>query len=215
MTDSAGMIKTVYTYSFYGNAHSHFPSQFSAALLLSAQFRGRLSNGSPRRYDDLCSDDERAFLLAFPRLPLASRALLVRMLMRTGPLFRASKLAYDEIGCPLEAAAPLAALGWVDTNPLLSLDEIFSPAHQKQKLAVIIPGLSWARGVRKSESLSLQRLLRPFSAQLCSMASRGKLTRRYASRVAALCDRLRLMFFGNLRQGWSEFVLADLGVFPV
>lgn len=27
------------------------------------------------------------------------------------------------------------------------------------------------------------------------------------------CDRLRLMFFGNLHQDWSEFVLADLGVF--
>ena len=28
-----------------------------------------------------------------------------------------------------------------------------------------------------------------------------------------LCDRLRLMFFGNLYQDWSEFVLADLGIF--
>ena len=32
-------------------------------------------------------------------------------------------------------------------------------------------------------------------------------------RIAALCDRLRLMFFGNFRQTWSEFVLADLGIF--
>jgi VRR-NUC domain/Fanconi anemia-associated nuclease SAP domain len=31
--------------------------------------------------------------------------------------------------------------------------------------------------------------------------------------VAPLCERLRLMFFGNLQQDWSEFVLADLGVF--
>src|SRR5690606_27927582 len=31
--------------------------------------------------------------------------------------------------------------------------------------------------------------------------------------VLALCDRLRLMFFGNLRQDWSEFVLADLGLY--
>lgn len=28
-----------------------------------------------------------------------------------------------------------------------------------------------------------------------------------------LCDRLRLMFFGNLYQDWSKFVLADLGIF--
>lgn len=31
--------------------------------------------------------------------------------------------------------------------------------------------------------------------------------------VAGLCKRFRLMFFGNLRQDWSEFVLADLGIF--
>ncbi len=28
-----------------------------------------------------------------------------------------------------------------------------------------------------------------------------------------LCDRLRLLFFGNLYQDWSEFVLSDLGIF--
>ncbi|KAF3996324.1 VRR-NUC domain-containing protein [Glaciimonas immobilis] len=31
--------------------------------------------------------------------------------------------------------------------------------------------------------------------------------------VSALCDRLRLLFFGNLRQDWTEFVLVDLGLF--
>ena len=163
------------------------------------------------RYDDLCSDDERAFLLAFPQLPLASRALLVRMLMRTSPLFRASNLDYDEIGCPLEAAAPLAALGWVDTNPLLSLDEIFS-LHTKAELAVIIPGLSWALGVRKSESLSLQRCC-DHPARSYAQWRPEATDKALRVTVATLCDRLRLMFFGNLRQGWSEFVLADLGVF--
>jgi len=31
--------------------------------------------------------------------------------------------------------------------------------------------------------------------------------------VGPLCERLRLMFFGNLHQTWSEFVLTDLGIF--
>jgi hypothetical protein len=30
--------------------------------------------------------------------------------------------------------------------------------------------------------------------------------------VKPLCDRLRLIFFGNFRQDWTEFVLSDLGV---
>lgn len=163
------------------------------------------------RYDDLWSDDERAFLLAFPRLPLASRSLLVRMLMRTGSLFRASKLDYDEIGCPLEAAAPLAALGWVDANPLLSLDEIFS-LHTKAELAVIIPGLSRMRGVCKSEWLALLHCC-DHPARSYAHWHRAAQDRALRVTVTALCERLRLMFFGNLRQGWSEFVLADLGVF--
>lgn len=78
------------------------------------------------RYGDLLCDDERSFLLVFPKLPMTSRALLVRMLMRVGSVFRSSKLAYDEIGCPLAAAGPLAALGWIDANLQLSIDEIFS-----------------------------------------------------------------------------------------
>ncbi|MBW8835637.1 MAG: VRR-NUC domain-containing protein, partial [Burkholderia sp.] len=76
-----------------------------------------------QRYDDLLDAGERAFLGAFASLPQASRALLVRMLMRKGTLFRASRLAYDEIGCPLRAAAPVTALGWLDAAPHLTLDD--------------------------------------------------------------------------------------------
>jgi hypothetical protein len=215
MKDSAGIIKTVYTYSLMETLTRTSPANFQPAnfqqrFYYLLNFETALA-WLAARYDDLWSDDERAFLLAFPRLPLASRALLVRMLMRVGSLFRASKLDYDEIGCPLEAAAPLAALGWVETNPLLSLDEIFS-LHTKAELAVIIPGLSWARGVSKSESLTLQRCcdhpVRSYAQWHPEAADQAlRVT------VTALCERLRLMFFGNLRQGWSEFVLADLGVF--
>ena len=35
--------------------------------------------------------------------------------------------------------------------------------------------------------------------------------RLFSLTIMDLCDRLRLMFFGNLYQDWSEFVLADLG----
>jgi len=31
--------------------------------------------------------------------------------------------------------------------------------------------------------------------------------------IKPLCDRLRLLFFGNFHQDWSEFVLTDLGIF--
>src|SRR4051812_22757615 len=70
------------------------------------------------RYDDLLADDERNFIANFTTLPQPSQALLVRMVMRKGELFRASKLLYEEIGCTQEAARPLLTLGWIDDKPL-------------------------------------------------------------------------------------------------
>ncbi|CAB3793801.1 Fanconi-associated nuclease 1 [Paraburkholderia fynbosensis] len=175
------------------------------------------------RYDDLMDAHELAFLDAFAGLPQASRALLVRMLMRKGALFRASRLAYDEIGCPLQAAAPMAALGWVDTEPHLSLDDLFALSTRPQLLQVfaeaiaLIPG---AKSLRKSDLLATLRPFHETGSDADNPARRplaawhsGATDRVFHVAIAPLCERLRLMFFGNLQQDWSEFVLADLGVF--
>ncbi|MDS0861812.1 VRR-NUC domain-containing protein [Burkholderia pseudomultivorans] len=163
------------------------------------------------RYDDLLDDAEHAFLRHFPTLPQASRALLVRMLMRNGADFRASKLVYDEIGCPLEAAEPLVALGWVDPAPALTLDALFA-LSTKADLLRIFPSLAAHAAERKPEWLERLRPAHDAAQPLdawCPTAG----DRVLRVTVGALCDRLRLMFFGNLHQDWSEFVLADLGVF--
>ncbi|MCF5596802.1 VRR-NUC domain-containing protein, partial [Pseudomonas sp. PA-3-10C] len=65
-----------------------------------------------QRYADLLDAHEQHFIQQFDRLPLASQALLVRMVMRKGVHFRATKLHYLEIGCPHAAAGPLRELGW-------------------------------------------------------------------------------------------------------
>ncbi|HEY2023240.1 VRR-NUC domain-containing protein [Paraburkholderia sp.] len=175
------------------------------------------------RYHDLLHDDEYSFLTAFAGLPQASRALLVRMLMRKGPLFRASRLQYDEIGCPLQAALPMTVHGWVDAEPLLSLDDLFALSTRAQLLEIfdqpiaLIPG---AKTLRKPELLETLRAYfesrdgGAFCARRPLAAWHGGTTDHVLQVVIApLCDRLRLMFFGNLHQDWSEFVLADLGVF--
>ena len=63
------------------------------------------------RYADVLSDEEHCFIRDFNGLPRESRALLVRMVMRKGVHFRASKLYYAEIGDIPSAAQPLLALG--------------------------------------------------------------------------------------------------------
>jgi hypothetical protein len=167
------------------------------------------------RYDDVFGADERHFLGAFGGLPQASRALLVRMLMRKGTLFRASRLDYDEIGCPLQAAAPLVALGWIDAAPHLSLDELFNLATRpelQQMFAHVFAHVRASKGGRKSDLLEALRAThdetKPYDIWDPHSADRV-----FHVAIAPLCERLRLMFFGNLQQDWSEFVLADLGVF--
>lgn len=78
-----------------------------------------------QRYEDLLVGAERDFIRHFQALPRASRALLVRMIMRRGTLFRSSKLRYDEIGSTPSAARPLIEQGWLDDRPALTLEQLF------------------------------------------------------------------------------------------
>jgi len=164
-----------------------------------------------RRYDDLLVPDERAFIATLATLPTASSALLVRMIMRKGDLFRTSKLQYAEIGCARQAAAPLIELGWLDDRPLLGLNEVFSILRKSELVqAVRLPAATM--GLRKADVLRVAQGDLRESRELaawCPEMPDGV----YRVRVRALCERLRLMFFGNFYQDWSEFVLADLGIF--
>lgn len=165
------------------------------------------------RCADLFDAEEARFARRFGELPRPARALLVRMLMRKGPAFRASRLAYDEIGCPRAAAAPLAAAGWIDDTPELPLDAL-APLVTKAELQALAAKLGLAVDARATRAATLDALHaaapepRTWHAWFPDSAD----TVIHLA-VAALCERLRLMFFGNLRQDWSEFVLADLGVY--
>ncbi len=173
------------------------------------------------RYDDLLSAEERELMLAFSALPIASSALLVRMVMRKGDLFRTSKLVYGEIGCARAAAAPLVRLGWLDDRPLLGVAELFA-LLRKVELAQAFRLTAKECAVPKPELLNrlsatfVER--RTFEVWCPSSAVRGANEAGahelvYRVRVLDLCERLRLMFFGNFNQTWSQFVLADLGIF--
>lgn len=163
------------------------------------------------RYADLLTRDELAFIAAFAALPQPSRALLVRMVMRKGPLFRASRLRYDEIGCARAAAAPLAALGWIDERPPLTLEQVFGLLTKAEAEAAFQDCLP-AAPRRKGELLDALRSrfaeTRTFDGWHPSAGDTV-----YLLRAAPLCEWLRLLFFGNLHQDWTEFVLSELGIY--
>lgn len=163
------------------------------------------------RYGELLAADEQRFMANFARLPLSAAALVVRMIMRQGDLFRTSKLNYTEIGPPEEAASPLIELGWVDPRPAVGLPDLCR-VLRKNELWTILGLRGAARTVRKAELIELAAELAETRRPLDEWWPQAP-DALYQVMIAPLCDRLRLMFFGNFRQTWSEFVLADLGIF--
>jgi hypothetical protein len=163
------------------------------------------------RYGDLLTDEEHAFIGTFGALPQPSRALFVRMVMRKGTLFRASKLNYAEIGCANEAARHLLPTGWITQDPVITLDELFE-LLLKSEIGAIFRLSLHEKGARKDEQREALRA-QFGDARAFSSWYRDAGDTAYAILAKPLCDLLRLIFFGNLRQDWTEFVLSDLGVF--
>ncbi|REC96481.1 VRR-NUC domain-containing protein [Kushneria indalinina] len=167
------------------------------------------------RYNDLLDDDERDFITRFQGLPVASKALLVRMVMRKGEHFRLDRLNYDEIGDIDAALAPLIEQGLVDNSPCLTLDRLFDLFTRDELVGLFRDHLPRPRD---RKALLKEALAPTFDQALvpeawAAAAGRAMVADVVCLTVMPVCERLRLMFFGNLRQQFSEFVLADQGIY--
>lgn len=168
---------------------------------------------------DLLTREERGLFASFDAFPQPSQALLVRMAMRKGELFRTGRLVYPEIGDTERALAPLVDAGWVEADPELEFAELcrlLRLAELRRALAgeVAAAGLPpKASKTAISEALAVQEFqakrLSEWWPQANDVLAGERIVRLT---VMPWCDRLRLMFFGNLRQDWAEFVLAELGL---
>jgi hypothetical protein len=163
---------------------------------------------------DLLSASENARLSAFFELPRPARALLTRMVMRSGDLFRADKLNYPELGSPeCDALKKLVVEVWLDAAPLLTLDDLFrlfTLAELRPAFAPILVQAGFSKNLAKAQMRQvLQDTFADARLVIDWLGGCGAPVVRVNS--MALFDRLRLMFFGNLRQSWSDFVLVELG----
>ncbi len=163
------------------------------------------------RYSDLLLADELRFIAEFSQAPLTSRALLARMVMRRGELFRASKLDYAEIGDTRAAAGTLIEAGWLSDRPMLNITQV----HDLLTKTELIRCLKLPRRYADWRKADLKLVLgtqfkecREFSDW---DAGAGDVV--YALLVGPVCERFRLLFFGNDHQSWAEFVTADLKIF--
>jgi hypothetical protein len=160
------------------------------------------------RYADLLSEEESAFISTFPTIPKASRALLTRMVMRKGGLFRAGRLRYLEIGDVRAAMEPLIELKWVDAEAPLCVGQLQRILTKEELIELFGLPKQWKKSVLAEILPSRYPQVKPFRQWWPNSEERA-----YQLVVAPLCERLRLLYFGNFRQDWSEFVLADLKIF--
>jgi hypothetical protein len=169
----------------------------------------RLLEWIERRYGDLLQPPQLHFIVAFRRLPQPSQALLTRMAMRKSDVFRARTLQYEEIGPLPVAMQPLVAAELVEEAPALGVEELFALLTKPELLRMF----RWPRGAAQLPKSALLDMQRSVSTEARTPEGWGAPEQVYRLRAAALCERLRLMYFGNFHQTWSEFVLADMGVF--
>lgn len=168
---------------------------------------------------DLLTEQEQHRLAAFADLDIGPRALLTRMVMRTGELFRADKLSYPELPVPeAEALHVLVTAGWLDNEPALSLDDLFRLFTLADLKPVFGP---WLQQQGHPKTLGKARMREILAQSSCEPRPLHNWLAEAETDLApsvvqlqdmALFDRIRLMFFGNLRQSWTDFVLVELGV---
>ncbi|GAA3583429.1 VRR-NUC domain-containing protein [Marinobacter xestospongiae] len=162
-------------------------------------------------HDDLLTADERRRLDRLADLSTAARALLVRLVMRRGHCFRTDRLAYPELEATIDdLIQELTGDDWLLRDP-----ELFLPdAARLQTLAELRQrwlGRPEADGLPRT--VGKQVLVDTLTERLphAARANHWGLPDTVALTTPELFDRLRLLFFGNLYQDWSDFVVVELG----
>ncbi|TVQ66187.1 MAG: VRR-NUC domain-containing protein, partial [Oceanospirillales bacterium] len=167
-------------------------------------------------YSDLLLQDEIHSLQQLLSLDEPTQALLIRMVMRKGLLFRKDKLHYSEVPNLDEAISTLTETGYLDDQPSISISSLCDLSRREECLILLkhlLPDLFLSGPTRKIDIVDT--LISTFGNDLPKRIDEWWADCPFTIielRCDALFDRLRLMFFGNLYQSWSEFVLTELGL---
>ncbi|ASP38975.1 VRR-NUC domain-containing protein [Bacterioplanes sanyensis] len=179
----------------------------------------QLANQAQRLYHDLLTQQERHWLAAYQRLPLAAQCLYVRLLSRKGQWFRRDKLHYDEIDEIDTAAQQLQEAGLIDIVTLKEIAADDSKLHTfntqpsellalftKAELGQCLSVAGW-RTMKREPLLQLVQQQWPENIE--------KLTHAPLFWVCSqdFLELLQLLFFGHLQQSLTDFVLSDLGIY--
>ena len=164
------------------------------------------------RDGDLLAKEEREFLEVFRELSEGSRRLYVRLLSRKGPIFRRDRLAYREVPSLGDAVSELAEAGFADHAEDVATAELLDlllRAELAEAAVELLPERPPPQARR--DQLLAALLNEEVDAGRLRHAVLGRIEPVRLQRVEQV-EIIRLLFFGNLSQDWTEFVLRDLGV---
>ncbi len=168
-------------------------------------------------YDDILSADEKSFSQLFRSLSVDARRLYVRLMSRKGPLFRSDTLVYNEIPDIEAAAEELDQQGFLDVDGPWELEQELAVLRKPEVLELIS---SCTQRLDPDSSMTALRALRKDQlVQLAMAIPNQHEVRDYLRGLFHLYRPLkereiliyRLLFFGNLYQDLTEFVVTDLG----
>ena len=171
---------------------------------------------------DLLQASEQQALAEFAALPQSAQALLLRMVMRKGDYFRSEALNYSEIPEREQALQQLHAAALCEYDAAINAATLSQLLRKDELIGVLTAhtGLSAAVLRKEKKDALVSRLLTPEVAASeqtfsCWLNAGNKAPENPEKVIRLLCsplfDTIRLLFFGNVWQDWSEFVLTELG----
>jgi hypothetical protein len=196
-----------------GTANRVYPEELPVGYYLD-NFQ-RILDFVDSHYRDILSRDEMKLSLDFQSLSLDARRLYVRLVSRKGPLFRSDTLYYREIADTEAAAAQLAAAGFLQQDEPCELPEELSLLRKAEILELIAGcgpdsgGDAPSRSIRSWRKEQLVELALTLPGDVRTwIRGRFHIYRPQREREILI---YRLLFFGNLYQDLTEFVVTDLG----
>ena len=159
-----------------------------------------------QNYTDVLSEPELAYRNKFLKLSLDAQRLYVRLAGRRGPLFRVDKLVYDEIDCIPAAVTELTLAGLLN-SPAEGEIQDFLSLIVKQELIDLFEGTD-----KKLSRTELDKFVQ-------DTYTSEQVTERLPFQIVEPLGKdylqvYKLLFFGNLHQDFTTFVLRDLGISP-
>ena len=172
----------------------------------------RLCDTVEDRYADILSKEERDALHGFRSLSFAARCLYVRLVSRTGPWFRESKLDYPEIGPVGEALDELLETKMIEQAGELDAGDLGQLFTRPELQGAFADRLGAKRRNNKAALLEAIEALGLAGGDMLDAMQGEEPGRIVAPQHLDIIELLQLLFFGNRYQSLTEFVLEDLGI---